>query len=201
METGENLLEQEGHSREVYAVSFQCDGSLAVSCGLDAVGRVWDLRTGKCIRTLRGHVKGILSSDFSPNGYQVATGSEDHTCMVWDLRMSPRKMNEMQLYTIPAHQSLISKVKYSADDGGALLMTSSYDKKIKLWSGKTFGLLNTLEGHEGRIMGADFVPSTNQIVSVAYDRTIKIWKMKGEIQPAEDHRGEQHVVEPMPMEE
>ncbi len=74
-------------------MSFQCDGSLAVSCGLDAIGRVWDLRTGKCIRTLRGHVKGILSSDFSPNGYQIATGSQDHTCMVWDLRMSARKMH------------------------------------------------------------------------------------------------------------
>ena len=176
--TGVNLLEQEGHSKEVYSLSFQCDGSLALSCGLDAIGRVWDLRTGKCIRTLRGHVKSILSSDFSPNGYQVATGSDDHTCMIWDLRMSPRKMNEKQLYTIAAHQSLISKVRY-APDNGALLLTASYDKKVKLWSSKDFTLLNCLEGHEGRIMGADIIPETNSVVSVAYDRTIKFWNLKG----------------------
>ena len=74
-------------------------------------------------------------------------------------------------------------------------MTASYDKKIKLWSGKTFGLVNCLEGHEGRVMGADILPATRQIVSVAYDRTIKIWKMKGEVAPEEEPEPQQ--AEPM----
>lgn len=38
METGVCLLEQEGHSRAVYSIAFQCDGSLAASAGLDAIG-------------------------------------------------------------------------------------------------------------------------------------------------------------------
>lgn len=38
METGVSLLEQEGHSRAVYAVAFHPDGSLAGSAGLDAYG-------------------------------------------------------------------------------------------------------------------------------------------------------------------
>ena len=40
IETGTCLLEQEGHSRSVYTVAFQCDGSLAASGGLDAIGGV-----------------------------------------------------------------------------------------------------------------------------------------------------------------
>ena len=176
--TGSLLCEQEGHSREVYCVGFQCDGSLAVSCGLDSVGRVWDLRTSKCIRTLLGHVKSILSADFSPNGHHIATGSDDHTCMVWDLRMGPNRMREQQLYTIPAHNSLLSKVKFSPDHG-AVLLTASYDKKVKLWSGRTFGLLSCLEGHEGKVMGAGILKENANVVSVGYDRTVKIWKMAG----------------------
>lgn len=40
------------------------------SCsGLDATGRVWDLRSGKCILMLDGHLKNVLAIDFSPNGY------------------------------------------------------------------------------------------------------------------------------------
>ncbi|QDZ18106.1 U4/U6 small nuclear ribonucleoprotein PRP4-like protein [Chloropicon primus] len=178
-ETGVNLLEQEGHSRQVYCVGFQCDGSLLVSGGLDAIGRVWDLRTGKCIRTLRGHIQGILSADFSPNGHQIATGGEDHTCLVWDLRMGPNKMRQEHLYTIAAHQSLVSKVRY-APDHGAVLLTASYDRKVKLWDSKTFSLLSCLEGHENKVMGADIVPATRSVVSVGYDRTIKVWKMKGD---------------------
>jgi hypothetical protein len=37
-ETGACVLEQEGHSREVYAVAFHPEGSLAASVGLDAIG-------------------------------------------------------------------------------------------------------------------------------------------------------------------
>jgi WD40 repeat protein len=37
----------------------------------DCVGRVWDLRSGKCILVLQGHVKQILGIDFNPTGYQV----------------------------------------------------------------------------------------------------------------------------------
>jgi len=186
VETGSCLLEQEGHSRPVYAVAFQCDGSLAVSCGLDAIGRVWDLRTGKCIRTLRGHVKSILGADFAPNGHQIATGSDDHSCKIWDLRMSPNRMSEMALYTIAAHQSLLSKVKFEAENG-AILVTASYDKTVKLWSGSDFSLLSVLRGHESRVMGADIGPrQTDQVVSVSYDRTIKVWKMKGQQQRHEE---------------
>ena len=39
--------------------------------GLDGFGRVWDLRTGRCIMFLEGHLKSILAVDFSPNGYVV----------------------------------------------------------------------------------------------------------------------------------
>ncbi len=35
---------------------------------------------------LEGHIKSILALDFSPNGYHLATGSEDNTARVFDLR-------------------------------------------------------------------------------------------------------------------
>ena len=39
--------------------------------GLDAIGRVWDLRTGRTAMVLDGHVEGILTMAFSPNGYEL----------------------------------------------------------------------------------------------------------------------------------
>ncbi len=36
-----------------------------------AAGRAWDLRTGRSMMLLEGHVKAILALDFAPNGYQV----------------------------------------------------------------------------------------------------------------------------------
>ncbi len=75
---------------------------------LPSAGRIWDLRIGRSILVLEGHVKGILAVDFSPNGYQLASGSEDHSVRIWDLR------TKRSLYTIPAHQSLVSQARSAA---------------------------------------------------------------------------------------
>ncbi|CAN0457557.1 unnamed protein product, partial [Hapterophycus canaliculatus] len=48
---------QDGHHKEVYGISFQGDGALVATGDLGGVGRVWDLRSGKSIWTMEGHVK------------------------------------------------------------------------------------------------------------------------------------------------
>ncbi|KAL4401738.1 U4/U6 x U5 tri-snRNP complex protein [Malassezia pachydermatis] len=116
VERGTELLLQEGHSREVYAVDFQNDGALLASgyvfglwltcSGLDAIGRVWDTRTGRTAMVLDGHAREILSMAFAPNGYQVLSASGDDTVRVWDLRTLS------SLYTIPAHRSSVADVRF-----------------------------------------------------------------------------------------
>ena len=69
---------------------------------------MWDLRLGRSIVTLQGHVKAVLALDWSPTGYLLASGSEDHTCRIWDLR------TRRCLYTLPCHQSLVSQVRPAA---------------------------------------------------------------------------------------
>lgn len=39
-----------------------------VRSGLDSFARVWDLRTGRCVMFLEGHLKEIYGINFSPNG-------------------------------------------------------------------------------------------------------------------------------------
>lgn len=72
---------------------------------LGGIGRVWDLRSGKSVMTLKGHVTQLLALDMSPNGVNLATGSDDHTVNVWDLRA------QRIVYSIAAHSRLISTVK------------------------------------------------------------------------------------------
>lgn len=56
--------------------------------------------------------------------YQLATGSEDNTCRIWDVR------KRACLYTIPAHMSLVSGLRYQPE--GHFIVTSSYDNTIKV---------------------------------------------------------------------
>ena len=59
------------------------DGSLLFTGDLGGSGMIWDLRTGKSIIPILGHVKQLISSAFSENGYHLATGSDDNTVKLW----------------------------------------------------------------------------------------------------------------------
>jgi len=49
VETGAELLLQDGHARETYGVGFHQDGSLCSTTDFGGVVQVWDLRTGKSV--------------------------------------------------------------------------------------------------------------------------------------------------------
>ncbi|PIK40496.1 putative U4/U6 small nuclear ribonucleoprotein Prp4 [Apostichopus japonicus] len=142
--------------------------ALQTPLGMDAFGRVWDLRTGRCIMFMEGHLKSVLAINFSPNGYQVVTGSEDNTSKIWDLRQ------RQCLYTIPSHNNLVSGAKYE-NDTGDYLVTCSYDNTAKVWSNPGYSLLNTLSGHDGKVMAVDISLDGQYIATSSYDRTFKLW--------------------------
>jgi WD40 repeat protein len=63
VETGKEreLLLQEGHAREVYALAFHPDGSLVMTGDLGGIGRVWDIRSGEDGKTLT-HPRAVNSA-------------------------------------------------------------------------------------------------------------------------------------------
>lgn len=164
-ETQQELLKQQGHSREVFGLSFQNDGALVVSGGLDSIGRVWDLRTGQSIMILQGHVKPILSLDWSPNGYQLASGSEDNTIRIWDIRKAE------SAYTIPAHQNIVTNVKYwSANEYFENPLPK--DWKIENILDQS---MDTEDDVSGETLLRKQVLDGSFLISSSYDGTCKIW--------------------------
>jgi len=118
---------------------------------------------------LDGHLKNVLAIDFSPNGYHVATGSDDNTVNIWDLR------KRRCVYTIPAHTNLISHLKFQGTTGDYII-TSSYDNLAKIWAHPGWMPLKTLAGHEGKVMCVDISPDQQYIATASYDRTFKLWE-------------------------
>ncbi|PAX52393.1 WD40 domain-containing protein [Brunnivagina elsteri] len=60
---------------------------------------LWDIRTGECVNTLRGHTSGSVSSlSFSPDGKTIASGSSDYTVKIWDA-LTSECLKTLQGYT------------------------------------------------------------------------------------------------------
>ena len=70
------------HEGDVMLVGMllEVDENLFVSGACDMLAKVWDIRTGKCTMTLRGHESDINSICLFPDGKAFGTGSDDSTC-------------------------------------------------------------------------------------------------------------------------
>jgi hypothetical protein len=56
-----------GHTDEIYALSFSPDGTRIVSGSADNTVKMWDVESGRVIRTFQGHFGSVFSVAFSPN--------------------------------------------------------------------------------------------------------------------------------------
>jgi U4/U6 small nuclear ribonucleoprotein PRP4 len=168
LEAKQELLFQEGHSRNVYDIAFHPDGSLCGTSAFDGCARLWDVRSGKCVLLLDGHLKGVLTVGFSPLGVYVGTGGDDNVVRMWDIRQ------KKCVYTIPAHTNLVSYMKFQ-DTQSHYLVTSSYDNTAKVWAHPGWTPLKTLSGHVGKVMAVDISKDDKYIATASYDRTFKLW--------------------------
>jgi U4/U6 small nuclear ribonucleoprotein PRP4 len=188
VETSKELLLQDGgHDKETFGVGIHPDGSLVAITDFAGVIRLWDLRSGKAVHHFAGqHAKRVLCAEFHPScGFQLSTAGDDGTLRVWDIRQ--RSLTA----TIPAHSKLITQLRYLTHESnsistGEVLASSSFDSTVRTWSTRDWKMLSSLEGHEGKIAGVDFVrPSPQQgnnlgrqfnLVTCGFDKTLKLWK-------------------------
>ncbi|MUH00663.1 hypothetical protein F7734_53695 [Scytonema sp. UIC 10036] len=54
---------------------------------LDNTIKLWDVATGKELKTLKGHSRSVYSVAWSADGKQLASGSSDNTVILWDLNL------------------------------------------------------------------------------------------------------------------
>ncbi|EAY18718.1 hypothetical protein TVAG_063230 [Trichomonas vaginalis G3] len=141
-----NIVTMKSNDGSVTAVSSHTDGGLVFCGGNDSVGKLWDLRNCHAIKTMMGHSRQITCSSFD-TGFHCITGSYDNTVIVWDLRNLTRSKK------IGAHLAPISSVSIYDD----LLMTSSVDQTMKIWSLLDFRIYSVLKNHNVPILRAKFI--------------------------------------------
>ena len=190
VETGKELRTLTGHSNSVASVSFSPDGKiLASGSGFKAVMRslsfgstddtaikLWDVETGKEIRTLKGHSASVYSVAFSPDGKTLASGSGDNTIKLWDVESGK------ELRTLKGHSSglnsisAVNSVSFNAD--GKTLASGSNDHTIKLWDVESGKELRTLTGHTNVVNSVSFSLDGKTLGSGSRDKTIKLWDVE-----------------------
>ena len=85
------IFGQLGHRISVSSVAFSPDGKYAISGSWNETLKLWDISTGRAIRTFRGYKDFIHSVAFSSDGQYVLSGNDDQTMRLWSV-VSVRKV-------------------------------------------------------------------------------------------------------------
>jgi WD40 repeat protein len=90
--------------------------------------KLWDVATGKELRTMKGHFNSIWCVAFHPDGTRLATASFDQTVRLWDIASG------LELATLKGHPDRVLGVAFSPD-GGRLASAGGKDLTVRLWDG------------------------------------------------------------------
>jgi len=132
-----------GHNTWIRSFSFNSSNDQFASASDDHTIRLWDIKTGACLKVFEGHSGWVYSLDFSKDDKFLISGGEDKILRKWDV------FTGGCVQTFEGHNDRIWSVKYLYKDNE--LVSSSQDKTLKLWNSKTGKCLKTISIKNGWI--------------------------------------------------
>lgn len=151
------------------SIAIGSDSKILATSNDDKRIEIWDLTTGKSIRTLPGHRDRVRSIALSLDGQFLASGSDDKEIRLWNWKTG------RAIALLVGHQDKVTSVEFSPD--GEILASGSDDKTVKLWDWKNGVEIATLAGHDSYVQSLDFSPDGHSLISVAYNGKILVWKI------------------------
>ncbi|KAF2460403.1 hypothetical protein BDY21DRAFT_384038 [Lineolata rhizophorae] len=182
------LMTLEGHTAAVNAL--QIYENQIVSASGDRNVKIWDIKTGVCLRTIPGHLKGIACVQF--DGRRIVSGSSDHTVRIFDPATSA------EVACLSGHGSLVRTLQ--ADFGDRNGQAADLEAEARAVDRSFFEARSqghvperltreqrrarnagSRNPHEICAVGAKIPPGGGgsrwaRIVSGSYDETVIIWK-------------------------
>ncbi len=118
-------------------------------------------------KVLSYHKAGVWAAKFSPDGAFIVSGSVDSAAVIADVKTGA-------IVHILKHPGGITYVCYSRR--GDMIVTSGYDKIIRIWNAGKGEMIRELKGHETVIRSLDISPDGETIASGSEEGVIKLWK-------------------------
>jgi WD40 repeat protein len=168
------------HSYDVTGIAATGDGRRAVSVSMDASIRLWDLETGE----RRAHAAFEEQCRFSDvcmsrDGRWVFsdyTSVKRGSLAVWDLEAEGPLETISPYKVLYGHSEGVQGVAITPD--GALGISASTDKTVKVWDLKSLRELRTLTGHTDLVRSVALTRDGRLAVSAADDKTLKVWNVE-----------------------
>lgn len=129
--------------------------------------KIWDLASQKLLHILSDHLHKISYVTESKDGKTIVSAtSADGQIRIWDVGNS----NDVEPFV--GH---VQRIVQSTSIQNKMIITSSQDNYLKMWSVETCTFIKNIESSSFHIVDILETKDKKYFVTVAYDQTIKIW--------------------------
>lgn len=143
--------------------SISPDGKLVAVVGDHCDGLLVDAQNGKVLSSLVGHLDYSFASAWHPDGRTFATGNQDKTCRVWDLRNL-----SSSVAVLKGNLGAVRSIRYSAD--GQFMVVAEPADFVHIYSTKADYKKRQELDFFGEISGVSLSPDDESLFIGVWDR-------------------------------
>jgi len=128
--TGRHIRTLKGHTSRINSIAT--DGNLIVSASDDETVKIWNIKMGECIKTIK-HDSSVHSVAIV--GDRIISGSYYGAIKIWDIGSGEL------IKTLRDHTGVVNNIAADGDN----IVSGSFDGKIKIWNINTNDPINTIK--------------------------------------------------------
>ncbi len=151
------------------SVCLSHDGETALTGNADNSMELWEVKTGRLLRTFSGHRQPVNSVSLSGDGCMALSGGEDNTLKLWEIP------GGRCVRTFTGHTQAVTCVALSRD--GRMALSGSRDATLRLWETATGRCSGVFKGHTNTVTGVSLHPGGRAALSGSQDRTLRLWDL------------------------
>ena len=119
-----------GIKTSIKAADFSPDGLLVATGSLDRTARIWSVKDGNTVATLKGQADELTDVIFSGDGQSLLTASRDGTARIWSVSDAKEKV------VLRGHSGVVTSAQFSPN-GLYVVTASSQDRTVRLWAAQS----------------------------------------------------------------
>ncbi|MCH7726023.1 MAG: protein kinase [Planctomycetes bacterium] len=180
-QTGERVTQLVGHDDFIRALAYSPDGKwLASASGYmqhkKGNVKLWDVTSGKCLRTFGEHGNAVGVVAFHPNGQQIASVDRGGVIRIWqastgeEVASFGQKSDEQQ-----APKAHLWELAFDHD--GRRLAAADFSSEVRVWDTSSGEQIISLKGLDN-VYGVAFSPDGKHIAAGDYQNTVTVWDAK-----------------------
>lgn len=183
------MLDTGGHTATINSIAFTPDGTHLLSASDDKTIRVWDLTTGKTVRTIRGavgpgHEGKFFSMALSNDGNLLAAGGKFPPIeagilgdpLSYAVRLYDFHSGRL-ICLLTGHGDTVSTLAFSPNGRHLISGDGGLHCNAIIWDVTEQKGLHLLEGHEGDLVATAFTPDGLRAVTASTDHEMRLWRV------------------------